>query len=92
MSDDFTLDKYTRMEKIVLENEQRRNTVMETSRIVNVPDPKDPAFKLKERLATYKNVRKMKTDYKNYVKKFGEPSFYVPEDLWRKISFVIRDE
>lgn len=45
--------------------------------------PKDPTEKLKERLNTYKNVRKMKTEYKNYVKKYGPPSFYVPEELWR---------
>lgn len=45
---------------------------------------KDPAEKLKERLATYKNVRKMKTDYKNYVHTYGTPTFYVPEELWRK--------
>lgn len=48
--------------------------------------PKDPTEKLKERLNTYKNVRKMKTEYKNYVKKYGTPSFYVPEELWREDS------
>ena len=82
--DDFTLDKFARMEKLERENEKRRNSAMENSKRVNVPDPKDPSFKLKERLETYKNIHKMKTEYKNYVKKFGEPSFYVPEELWRK--------
>lgn len=86
--DDYTLDKFARMEKRDRENEQRRNAVMETSKLVKVPDPKDPSFKLKSRLGTYKNVRKMKTEYKNYVKKFGEPSFYVPEELWRKKEVV----
>jgi hypothetical protein len=38
---------------------------------------KDPAKKLKERLDTYNNLRKMKTDYKNYIRKYGEPPFSV---------------
>lgn len=44
---------------------------------------KDPSEKLKERLNTYRNIRRMRTDYKNYVKSYGTPSFYVPEELWR---------
>ena len=39
--------------------------------------PKDPAKKLKDRLDTYHNLRKMKTDYKNYIRKYGEPPFSV---------------
>lgn len=42
---------------------------------------KDPEEKLKERLATYHNVRKMRTDYKNYVRWYGTPSLTVPEEI-----------
>lgn len=44
---------------------------------------KDPSEKLKERLNTYRNVRKMRTDYKNYVKWYGTPSFEVPAEILR---------
>lgn len=43
--------------------------------------PKDPSEKLKERLNTYHNVHKMKTDYKNYVRWYGVPSFDVPNEI-----------
>lgn len=46
---------------------------------------KDPVEKLKERINTYRNLRKMKTDYKNYVHRYGSPSFYVPEEIWRVV-------
>jgi hypothetical protein len=42
---------------------------------------KNPEDKLKERLNTYHNVRKMRTDYKNYVRWYGKPSFDVPEKI-----------
>lgn len=76
-------DRAQAIKKMFEENEVRRNKAMETSKLVAVRTPKDPTDKLKERLATYRNVRKMRTDYKNYVKRYGQPSFYVPEELWR---------
>jgi hypothetical protein len=79
-------DKAQAIKKMFEENAIRRNKAMETSKTVIVPKPKDPTEKLKERLATYRNVRKMRTDYKNYVKKYGTPSFYVPEELWRSVN------
>jgi hypothetical protein len=44
---------------------------------------KNPEEKLKERLATYHNVHKMRTDYKNYVRWYGEPpsSVSVPSEI-----------
>lgn len=42
---------------------------------------KDPVEKLKERLTTYHNVRKMRTDYKNYVRWYGTPSLTVPDEI-----------
>jgi hypothetical protein len=50
---------------------------------IDVPrrPPVDPAKKLKERLDTYHNVRKMRTDYKNYVRRYGEPSFDAPVEI-----------
>ena len=82
-TDVIIFDKAQAIKKMFEENAIRRNKAMETSKLVVVRTPKDPTEKLKERLATYKNLRKMKTDYKNYVKRYGQPSFYVPEELWR---------
>ena len=50
---------------------------------VDVPreKPKDPAKKLKDRLETYHNIYKMRTDYKNYVRRYGEPLFTVPDEI-----------
>ena len=79
-------DKAQAIKKMFEENAIRRNKAMETSKTVVVRSAKDPTEKLKERLATYCNVRKMRTDYKNYVKKYGTPSFYVPEELWRTVN------
>ncbi len=79
-------DKAQAIKKMFEENAIRRNKAMETSKTVVVPKPKDPTEKLKERLGTYRNVRKMRTDYRNYVKKYGTPSFYVPEELWRSVT------
>ena len=42
---------------------------------------KNPEDKLNERLSTYHNVRKMRTDYKNYIRTHGEPSFSVPNEI-----------
>jgi hypothetical protein len=42
---------------------------------------KNPDEKLKERLSTYHNLRKMRTDYKNYIRTYGEPSFNVPNEI-----------
>lgn len=76
-------DRAQAIKKMFEENSVRRNKAMESSKHVVVRTPKDPTEKLKERLETYKNVRNMRTDYKNYVKRYGTPSFYVPEELWR---------
>jgi hypothetical protein len=81
--EEIIFDKSQAIKKMFEENEVQRNKAMETSKLVVVRTPKDPTDKLKERLATYRNVRKMRTDYKNYVKRYGQPSFYVPEELWR---------
>jgi hypothetical protein len=48
---------------------------------VPVRPTKNPEEKLKERLASYHNVRKMRTDYKNYVRWYGKPSFDVPVEI-----------
>ena len=80
----FVFEKDRMMNKFNVENYTTRQRLMEEKSFYVPPRPiKNPADKLKERLHTYKNIRKMKTDYKNYVKKFGPPQFYVPEELWR---------
>lgn len=71
-------DKNSTFNRITSENEKRRQNAMETSRHVAVRYVQDPHRKLRERLNTYHNIRRMKTEYKNYVKKFGTPAFEVP--------------
>lgn len=82
----FVFEKDRSIRKMYEESYVTRNKIMETKCVTVKPRPKkDPAEKLKERIATYKNLRKMRTDYKNFVKYNGgvPPSFYVPEILWR---------
>lgn len=66
----FNEENYTTRAKIQPIDVPRRNS-------------KDPAEKLKERLDTYHNVRKMRTDYKNYARLYGAPSFDVPAEISR---------
>lgn len=71
-------------DRIIRKNEANyvtRQKIMEMSVKVPLKPPQDPSKKLKERLATYHNVQKMRTDYKNYVRKYGKPSFSVPLEI-----------
>ena len=81
VTETFVFEKDRMIKKFQEDNYNMRQKVQ----AIHVPQRpnKDPAEKLKERINTYKNVRKMKTDYKNYVTRYGTPSFYVPEELWR---------
>lgn len=81
---EFVFEKDRMIKKFNEDNYIVRQKIMETSKYVTVKKPKDPTEKLKERMNTYHNLRKMQTDYKNYVKRHGNPSFYVPEEIWRK--------
>lgn len=76
------LDKDRMIKKFNQDNYVERSKIKPID--VPVRTQKDPTEKLKERMNTYKNLRKMQTDYKNYVKRHGNPSFYVPEEIWRK--------
>lgn len=81
---EFVFEKDRMIKKFNEDNYVTRQKIMESSKHVIVKTPKDPTEKLKERINTYHNLRKMQTDYKNYVKSHGNPSFYVPEEIWRK--------
>lgn len=78
---EFVFERDRLIKKINEDNYVTRSNVKPIN--VTHRSKKDPSEKLKERLSTYHNVRKMKTDYKNYVHKYGTPSFHVPEELWR---------
>lgn len=78
---EFVFEKDRLIKKFNVDNYAVRSNVKPIE--VQRRPKKDPSEKLKERLSTYHNVRKMKTEYKNYVHKYGQPSFYVPEELWR---------
>lgn len=78
----FVFEKDRMFKKFNETNYALRQKLMEEgSKHVPVRHPKDPAEKLKERLDTYHNVRKMRTDYKNYVRWYGKPSFDVPNEI-----------
>lgn len=83
---EFVFEKDRMIKKFNEDNYVTRQKIMESSKHVHVRTPKDPVDKLKERIGTYHNLRKMKTDYKNFVKRYGNPSFYVPEEIWRITS------
>lgn len=74
-----TWDRNGVYNRINRENETRRNRAMESSRHVVIQNTRDPHRKLRERVNTYRNLRHMRTDYKNYVKEFGKPAFDVPD-------------
>lgn len=78
---EFVFEKDRMIRKFNVDNYVARSKVQ----ALDVPRRpiKDPVEKLKERLNTYRNLRKMRTDYKNYVHKYGTPNFYVPDELWR---------
>ncbi len=76
-----TWDRLSVYNRINKDNESRRNRAMESSRHVVIQNTFDPHRKLRERLDTYNNLRRMRTDYKNYVKKFGKPDFEVPSKI-----------
>lgn len=77
---EFVFEKDRMIKKFNVDNYVARSRV-EALDVPRIP-VKDPAEKLKERLATYHNVRKMRTDYKNYVRWYGTPSsLTVPEEI-----------
>lgn len=80
---DFVFEKDRIIKKFNVDNYIMRSNI----KPIDVPrrPQKDPLEKLKERINTYRNLRKMKTDYKNYVHRYGSPSFYVPEEIWRVV-------
>lgn len=67
--------------KISADREIRTQEVLKTCKVVPVRPAQDPSRKLADRIATYHNLRKMRTDYKNYVKKYGQPEFSVPSEI-----------
>jgi hypothetical protein len=75
----FVFERDRALKKFNEENFVARSKIIENAVKVPVKPHRDPAEKLKDRLATYHNTKKMRTDYKNYVRLYGEPSFEVPE-------------
>ena len=71
----FVFEKDRMIKKFNVDNYVARAKIQP----IDVPrrSQKNPEEKLKERLATYHNVRKMRTDYKNYLRWYGEP----PKDI-----------
>ena len=74
-------DVKDRFKKLQARMEAARQAAMEKSVHVPHQPPRDPLKKLKRRLDTYHNLRHMRTDYKNYVRLYGEPPFTVPSKI-----------
>ncbi len=51
---------------------QRTKALLKGATVPQPQPPKDPRKKIIERLKTYHNVRRMRTDYKNYIRLHGE--------------------
>ena len=79
----FVFEKDRMLKKFNVDNFVLRQKIMEDSskHVVPIKPAKNPSEKLQERLNTYRNVRKMRTDYKNYVRWYGKPSFNVPDEI-----------
>ena len=67
--------------KMMADRERKIQAALSKCTVVPMRSHQDPHIKLLERVSTYKNVRKMKTDYKNYVRKYGQPEFCVPSEI-----------
>jgi ubiquitin len=76
----FAFEKDRAIKQFDVDNYIMRSKIQPIDVPRRVPQ-KNPDEKLKERLATYHNVRKMRTDYKNYVRWYGVPSFDVPDEI-----------
>jgi hypothetical protein len=79
----FVFEKDRMIKKFNVDNFVMRSKIPPID-VPKRPPKKSPEEKLKERLATYHNVRKMRTDYKNYVRWYGEPpssSMNVPVEI-----------
>ena len=78
----FVFEKDRMLKKVNEDNYVLRQQIMEEcSKHVPARPTKNPEEKLKERLASYHNLRKMRTEYKNYVRWYGKPSFDVHEEI-----------
>jgi hypothetical protein len=69
----FVFERDRMLKKFHVDNYVMRSKIQPIDVPKRLPK-KSPEEKLKERLSTYHNVRKMRTDYKNYIRKYGEPS------------------
>jgi hypothetical protein len=69
----FVFEKDRMLKKFNVDNFIMRSKIQPID-VPKRPPKKNPEEKLKERLETYHNLRKMRTDYKNYVRWYGEPS------------------
>jgi hypothetical protein len=67
--------------RIMADRERKIQDALSKCTVVPMRTSQDPHVKLLERVSTYKNVRKMRTDYKNYIRKYGQPEFGVPSEI-----------
>ena len=58
-----------------------KQSVLAKCQVVPMRTVRSPVDVMRRRMATYKNVRKARTDYKNYIKRHGEPPFEVPCEI-----------
>ena len=76
----FVFERDRMIQKFHVDNYIMRSKIQPID--VNMRPKQNPVEKLHERLNTYHNVRKMRTDYKNYVRWYGEPSsFDIPTEI-----------
>ena len=74
-------DRKGAYEKITNIRDSRTQAALEKCTVVPMRPPQNPLSKLQDRLNTYHNIRHMRTDYKNYVRKYGTPQIEVPSEI-----------
>ncbi len=78
-------DGRKKFEQVERQRDLYKQSVLDKCQVVAVRPGPSPVDILRRRMATYKNVRRARTDYKNYVRHHGTPPFKVPSEITANI-------
>jgi hypothetical protein len=74
-------DGRKKFEQLERQRDAYKQRVLEKCQVVAVRPCPSPVDVLRRRMETYKNVRRARTDYKNYTRRYGKPPFNVPSEI-----------
>jgi hypothetical protein len=74
-------DGRKKFEQVDKQRDMHKQSVLAKCQVVAVRPGPSPVDVLFRKMNTYKNLRKARTDYKNYMRRYGKPSFEVPSEI-----------